>query len=204
MSWYRKKTKFLILIILLFGLSIGYAYVYGDFKVNGIAGVTKQGWEVYWNNAQVVQGSISQTAPTIVAGANNTANTKVSFQVDLTNPGQYYEFTVDAVNNGTIDAMITNIEKTVNDIDVNSEQCPLPAYVSYTVTYADGTEIEENQLLAKKTNNTATTQKYKVKVEFLSNVDSSSLGNDTLTLNFKFGITYGQATSSATPVTAEP
>ena len=204
MSWYRKKTKFLILIILLFGLSIGYAYVYGDFKVNGIAGVNKQGWEVYWDNAQVVQGSISQTAPTIVAGTNNTANTKVSFQVDLTNPGQYYEFTVDAVNNGTIDAMITNIEKTVNDIDVNSEQCPLPAYVSYIVTYADGTEIEENQLLAKKTNDTATTQKYKVKVEFLSNVDSSSLGSEVLTLNFKFGITYGQATSSATPVTAEP
>ena len=204
MNWYRKKSVFLILIILLFGLSIGYATVYGDFKINGMAGVNKQGWEVYWNNAQVIQGSVSQTAPTIIAGANNTANTKVSFQVDLTNPGQYYEFTVDAVNNGTIDAMITNIEKTVNDIDVNSEQCPLPAYVSYTVTYADGTEIEENQLLAKKTNNTATTQKYKVKVEFLSNVDSSSLGNDTLTLNFKFGITYGQATSSATPVTAEP
>ena len=194
----RKETRILLLLILLLGIGIGYAALATTLKIVGDATVKKQTWDVYWANPQVTQGSVSSALPTIGVGEDNLPNTKVSFEVNFNEPGQFYEFTIDAVNNGTIDAMITGIENKVNNTDIDSDPSPLPAYVGYTVTYDDGTTIQENDTLLKKTT-TATTKKYKIRVEWLTNVDSSSLGDDELTLNFKYGVTYGQYTSTSEP-----
>ena len=69
---------------------------------------------------------------------------KIDFEVTLSMPGDFYEFTVDVVNAGSIDAMIDTLEKTlkVNNVVVET----IPDYLNFTVTYDDGDEILESNI----------------------------------------------------------
>ena len=117
----------IILILLVVCLSLGYAYINSDLNINGTAQVNHANWDVHWANVQVKSGSVSAATPTI------TNQTTVNYSVTLTNPGDYYEFTVDAVNGGAIDAMIDTISSKLNGTEITT----LPEYLSYSVVYAD-------------------------------------------------------------------
>ena len=116
----------IILIILVVSLGIGYAYINSDLNINGTAQVNSANWSVYWNNDQVESGSVKASTPTI-----DSNETTVSYSVTLTQPGDYYEFTVDAVNGGSIDAMIDTIDSKLNGATITT----LPDYLDYTFTY---------------------------------------------------------------------
>ena len=188
----KKKNKVLLLLLLLLGISIGFAALSTTLKINGTANVTKNTWSVYWANPVVTQGSVTSNVPVLSAEENETLNTIATWTTTLNLPGDFYEFTIDAVNNGSIDAMITGIEPTVTPA--------LESYIKYSVTYADGVAIAENHLLPKKTGNTATVQKYKIRIEFLDTVTPTQL-NDIpqagLSYTFNYHITYSQATDAA-------
>ena len=107
----RQSTKFLILLFLLACITLGYAFVSTTLKIEGQANVLKQTWNVYWDEPVVTKGSIKNTPPTVTQDSGDPANTKLVWTVDFTAPGEFYEFTMEAVNAGTIDAMISNIDK---------------------------------------------------------------------------------------------
>ena len=136
------------------------------------------------------------------ARITDSAKTQVEFNVVLSEPGDFYEFTVDAVNNGTIDAMIES-NGIVNGVYSDSSYttpATLPEAVSYTVTYADGTEIQDKHLLAKKNGSTPTKETYKVRIEYRNDdeIDPDDLDNDNdHTYYFKFSVNYVQADSTA-------
>lgn len=193
----KKKTRVMLLLILLLVITIGYALLSTTLKINGSTSINKQAWSIYWANAQVSEGSVTPTnIPEIGEDSNEPANTKVTWSTTLSLPGDYYEFTVDAVNAGTIDAMITGIVPTVPN--------NLPEYVSYTVVYAsDGVTPALNDKLPKaKSAQQPTTEKYKVKVELLSTITPAQLDAipaGGLSYDFSLQVTYGQATSQAVP-----
>ena len=184
----RKQSLLFGIILLMLGLGLGYAYLTTNLSIEGIADIDSNTWDVYWDNAQVTAGSVSgdqvTQAPTI-----DTDKTTVSFHVRLSQPGDYYEFTVDAVNDGSIDAMIDTINKTINN------STTIPEYLNYTVTYDDDIEITNNQLLAS-----GDAETYKVRVEYRTDIETSQLPDTAQTLNLKFGIEYIQRDTSATPV----
>jgi len=193
----RKDIKLFILLILLLVITIGYALVSTTLKITGQATITKQTWDVYWGVPTVTEGSVTTTPPTRSEDSGDPANTKLTWSTTLSLPGDYYEFTVDAVNNGSIDAMITGLTPTVSPALPTN-----PDYIKYSVTYDDGVEPALNHLLAKKTGNTPTTEKYKVKVYYDEAAATASsingmTGNTTYT--FTLNITYGQATDEAIP-----
>jgi len=70
--------------------------------------------------------------------------TSLSFGVTLDKPGDFYEFQVDAVNDGTLDAMLSIISTTVTS---GGSPATLPSYIKYTVKYADDEEPVEKHLL---------------------------------------------------------
>jgi len=185
----KRKSSLILGIILLLGvLGIGYAYLNTTLNISGVTDIDSNTWSVYWNNVQVKSGSVTgdqvTEEPTI-----DTNKTTVSFHVRLSQPGDYYEFTVDAVNDGSIDAMIETINKTINNSPT------IPDYLTYTITYNDDIEIAENQLLAANT-----TETYKVRVEYKKNIDASQLPDTAQTLNLSFGINYQQSDSNAIEV----
>ena len=191
----RKKESLLMLIILIVAfLAIGYAYITTTLSINGTTDVDSNTWNVYWDNIEVATGSITGsqviTPPTI----NNDKN-KVSYHIRFKEPGEYYEFTLNAINAGSIDAMIDKIITKLNNVEVTS----LPNYLKYNVTYLNGTELDENHLLAANSSIT-----YKVRIEYSSDVSPNELPSTDQNLSISFGINYIQADENAISVSPNP
>lgn len=188
----RKQNKIHIFILILLAISIGYAALSNNLKINGTTIINKNTWNIYWDNINVNTNLKSSNIVT-PATINQNDNTKVDFTIKLDLPGDFYEFTVDAVNAGTIDAMINNIEEITPE---------LPEYIQYTITYEDGHNIEKKHLLkkAKKDPFTPTIQKYKIRVyynEYLATRDTMNNMTSDTTYTFSYKVNYAQADKSA-------
>ena len=179
----------LILIILVVSLGIGYAYINSNLNINGTAQVNSANWDVHWANVQVSSGSVTGT--NVVTAPTIQNQTTVNYSIVLPTPREYYEFTVDAVNGGSIDAMIDTIDSKLNGATITT----LPTYLSYEVTYSDGTALQPNhELLAN------TTETYKVKVKYRDDIELSQIPASDQTLSLSFTVTYRQANENAEEV----
>ena len=179
----KKRLNYLLVIVLLLLVSVGYAVLNTNLNIVGAGTINNPTWNIHWENVSVKTGSVSASTPTI-----DTAKTTVNYSVTLTIPGDYYEFTVDAVNAGTIDGMISVISNKLN----NTEITTLPNYLQYKVTYEDGVDIAPNHLLAS-----GTSEKYKVHVGYKKDISSTDIPSTAQTLNLTFSVTYVQSDSNA-------
>ena len=179
----------IFLILLIIGLGIGYAYINSDLNINGTAQVNHANWDVHWANIQVTNGSVSGT--NVVTAPSISNSTTASYSIILNTPGDYYEFTVDAVNGGSIDAMIDTIDSKLNGATITT----LPDYLKYTVTYSDGVALEPNHQLLHNT-----IEKYKVRIEYNADIELNQIPATNQTLELQFTVTYRQATDDAIAV----
>ena len=184
----KRQTYILSVVVIILLLGVGYAFLNSNLNINGTANITSSSWNIYWDNVQVKTGSVTDvtTPATIQSG-----NTLVVFNVNLSQPGDYYEFTVDAVNDGSIDAMIGDLTQGVYASNGTTPRT-LPEYLEYTVTYDDGVAIAQNHLLAHNS-----TETYKVRVYFKEDINASQLPSTNDSIVFKFGTSYIQATGYA-------
>ena len=185
----KKNNVQLVLLLLVIALGIGYAYINSDLNINGTAKIKNANWDVHWANVQVSSGSVTGenvvTEPTI-----DSAETTVAYSVVLPTPGDYYEFTVDAVNAGVIDAMIDTIDSKLNGATITT----LPDYLEYTVTYGDGITLQPNHELKANT-----TETYKVKIKYRDDIELTQIPASDQTLSLQFTVTYRQATENSKP-----
>ncbi len=175
-NFMRNKRSFIFITILCMG--IGFAFLTSNLTINGNTSVSGNSWNIYFTNVQVNEESIEAT---VIPSTTGTTTTSLDYTVTFDKPGDFYEFTVDAVNNGTIDAMIQSVNMTSLDADVAK-------FVSYTATYLDGTPLAQNDTLRK--NKTVT---YKVRVEFKKNISAEDLDAEDVNLTLTFGVNYVQA-----------
>ena len=205
----KKKSQISVLLLILLGLSIGFAALATTLKINGSATITKNTWNIYWDNI-ANQDGVTPTTSEIVSEDANHPNNIVTFEVTFDKPGDYYEFTVDAVNAGTLDAEILSIEKKYNDTVIpETGTSPLPSYLKYEVKYADDTLPAIGDGLAKAQDLTSnppvyTTKTYKIRVEYdkdaVTNADiNNQVGN--VTHEFSFKVDYGQGAPASSPWT---
>ena len=156
----KRKNKFLVLIALLMVVTLGYALVSTTLNINGTAGIRKNTWNVHWDPESyesTVGGSATATTPTF---AND--NTQMTYGVTLELPGDYYEFTIDAVNDGSIAGKIDEISHTISYTQGGQTYTTLPDYILYTIEYADqpGVAPAKGDILDPEE-----TQKYRIRVE---------------------------------------
>ena len=182
----KKRTK-LLLILLILCISIGYATLQSNLIINGIAGINNPTWDIHWENVQVTNGSVTSSNVTQAATIANSGTT-VSYNIKLTKPGDFYEFTVDAGNDGTIDAMIDTISSKLNGSEIST----LPNYLIYSVTYDSGASLVVNQELKANTSET-----YKIRIEFKKDIENNQLPSTIQNLNLVFTVNYKQANSNA-------
>ena len=114
-----------IALICVFTLTIAYAALNAVLTISGNARVSAADWDIYLNNPRVTNGSATTNVPEI-----KTSST-LEFETTLNMPGDFYEFTVDVVNGGDIDAMIENVVKTP---DLTEE---ISQYISDTTSEND-------------------------------------------------------------------
>ena len=105
----------------------------------------------------------NSTINSINSDENNVPASLVLFNVTFDKPGDFYEFTVDAYNEGTVDAKVSSVVKA--GLSTEEEQ-----YVDYAITYADGTEIQPDDFLGAG-------EKRKLKVKGLKGWDVRKLGS---------------------------
>ena len=139
-----RKILYVILAIVLvsvFTLSIAYAALNEVLTIQGSAQVSSADWDVHFDNVNVTNGSVSGDDSRI------TSATTAMFSTTLNMPGDFYEFTIDVVNDGAIDAMIDSFVITPN---LTNEQAK---YIKYEVTYQNGENINTKQTLKKRYKN---------------------------------------------------
>ena len=179
---FQKKMNiiYILLLIVLASIGTGYAYIKSNLNINGTANVTAASWDVHFENLNVTTGSVTATTP-----ANITDDTTVEFSAELAEPNDYYEFTVDVANEGTMDAMI-------DSFSISPELTTAQAkYLEYTVTYSDGVELEDKQELKQ-----GTTETLKVRFSYIENEDKTNYPTEDQTFNIEFTVTYTQADGS--------
>lgn len=182
------KAKYLLILLLL--IAVGYAAIATTLKINGTSTIKSAKWDVYWENPQVLSGSVTSTAPTL-----SESDTKATFNVTLNEPGDYYEFTIDAVNNGSLDAKI-DTNGIVKQVKNASGEVVTPTILKYEVTNNDQehTAIQEGHILAKKSGNTPTKETYRVRVEYRNDegINPSDLDDNDLVFTIEFSVKYVQ------------
>ena len=177
MTYQKKKRLTILLIVCLLFIGIVYAILIANLQINGTAKIGGNTWDIHFNNIQINENSVALSTSDSAATIDPENNCKVDFEVTLSLPGDFYEFTVDVVNSGTIDGMVqTYIIPNV------------PDYLDYTITYVDGMSLAENQLLSA-----GVTETYKVRLEFKNDLEELP---EAETLSTSFEVIYVQADSN--------
>ena len=181
-----RKTLYLVLglvLVSVFTLSIAYAAMSAVLEIHGNSEVVASSWDIHLENVKVKSGSVSANAPSI------SGTSSVGFDVELNTPGDFYEFTVDVVNEGSIDAMIDSVVKTP---ELTSEQAK---YIKYEITYENGESISTKQTLKK-----GTSTPIKVRVEYRKDLVVSDLPSTATELSLKLTLVYVQSDGSGSEI----
>lgn len=166
-----KKLVVAGLLIAVFCVSIGFAALSTGLTIQGTATAKTTKWEVGLANPTKTGGVTPTTAPTI-------SGTTLSYAVSLNQPGDYYEFTVQVKNTGSIDAKLS-AAPTITGTST---------YMTHTVTYSDGTAVAANDTLAA-----GATKTLKVKVVYNTNLTAAQLPTADSSTTFKIALNYVQA-----------
>ena len=170
-----------IVLVCIFTLTIAYAALFAVLTISGNAEVVASTWDIHLDNIKVMDGSVSENTPTITSG------TTATFSVTLNMPGDFYEFTIDVVNNGSIDAMIDGVSKT----SIYNES----KYLNYIVEYQNGESINTKQLVSKNS-----FVRLKVRVEYRKDLNASDLPTSAVTKTLSFTVNYSQSDGTGSSV----
>ena len=170
-----KKIQAMIVIPLICLISIAYAYLSSDIQINGTAVIKNKKWDVYFDNVEIYQGSVAA----VVEPTTNAQNTlTINYEVNLNVPGEYHKFDVDVVNNGDFDATLDSF--TITELTAEQQK-----YLDYSVTYKDGTEIAEGDIVNSKNSKELT-----VNLEYKKDITVEDLQTEDQTLNLSIELIY--------------
>ena len=174
----KKKMSVLILLLLIGFITIGYAVLNSDLTITGTSHITNATWDVHFETISVTTGSVTATtAPTIASGGLS-----VTYEVTLTKPGDFYEFSVNVKNAGSVTAKLS-AAPTISG--------PTPAqdvYTNYTFLNSDGAAVTAGQTIAAGASKT-----YKVRVEFDRNISSDQLPTTAQNMTLTAAMNWEQA-----------
>ena len=197
----KKKRNLILLLVVLLGITIGFALLSTTLYINGTSTIKGNTWDIHWDGDSIQETQGSVTASTPAAIVSGTDNQEIQFAVSFDLPGDYYEFTVDAVNAGTIDGILKQFTPAVYTADGTTLLEPgdpdYPDNLIYTVTYGNGTApVVDTDILAKRTDATHfTTQTYKIKVQFdpeATELPEVPTGQTSIDYMFKLDVKYQQ------------
>ncbi|MBQ3308009.1 MAG: hypothetical protein IJG68_07460 [Bacilli bacterium] len=140
MRRFQDKTIIIIILIAVALLTVGYSALAYTLSLGGTAHF-RTFWDVYFDNAHALEGSVQPDSAVTIDATNPL---KVNYSVSFSNITDYYEFSVDLVNSGTMDAMIDSIVPLANGNSFDN----LPNYLDYSIAYDDTCGIEAKQLLS--------------------------------------------------------
>lgn len=184
----QKNTQTLIIAVLavaVLTLSVGFAAFSQRLDMNGTVSVTSSSWNVHFDTDSFAKTTGSQDVTT-----TSITGTSISWQSTLTKPGDYAEFTVNVLNEGTFDAVLKSI--TMSSIADHEK------YLKYEIYYGDSSSpytatTEGLSISLAKKAGTATSVPVKVKVTYIQPENSADLPASSVDVALTASLNYEQA-----------
>ena len=174
----KRRLSVIVLLLLLMSVTIGYSALSSSLNITGTSKISNAKWDVHFADVSVTTGSVTATtAPTIDASGLN-----ITYAVNLTTPGDFYEFTVNVTNAGSVDAKL-NALPTIAGVSPAQD-----VYTNYTFTHTDGTAIAVGETIAA-----GASRNFKVRVEFDDSITADQLPEEAQTMTLTVGMNYVQA-----------
>ena len=173
-----KKQFIVIVLLLLMAISVGFANLSSTLRISGNSTIQPMRWDMHFENIADSKNNATVVVPATIKGNTTT----IEYEIELTKPGSYYEFSVDVKNGGTIDAKLAN---TPTLTGISREQ---DVYTNYTVTYSDGSAIRVGDVIAA-----GQSRKVTVKVEIDPDITSAQLPTTAQQLVLGVDLDYVQA-----------
>ncbi len=161
MSNQKKNVLLAVLIVGLVSMTVAYAALITNLKIQGTANVAETRWDIHFANAQV-----DTTNTTIPAGDYNlgtltqaTSPTQISgMTATLKKPTDKLVVNFDIVNTGTIDAKLSAFNKHItlgNSVD-SADTAATNDVVTYTITCGGNDPAQDlNSVLVKTSGSTS-------------------------------------------------
>ena len=179
----EQKIRNIILFTLfsLVFIGVGYAVISSNLTLNGSMRLNKITWDVHFENFEELYDNTVTATKTL---SNN--NTTLTYNVDLNKPGDIFEFTIDVVNKGNIDAMLSNIGS--NGLTSAQQQV-----MDYSVTYLDGSTptVKDSLKIGE-------VETFVISVKTKANITNAQLNATDTNLSLTFNPTYAQDDKTST------
>lgn len=175
----RERLSVLAVVALILSLGIGFAAIQTTLTINGHTRISGNNWDIHFENVQETDGSVEGQVTFLDGEGNATENTSgvsLEFAANLSAPGDFYEFTVDIKNAGTIDAAIYQVESTNFAEIVDSSGKAVSDYLDYKIYYVEDADTGYNGTFPAITNTlfnkdkAYNTRKLKVRVKYKDGV----------------------------------
>ena len=185
-----KALAIVVLVIAVLGLTIAFAALSQTLTINGSAKLDASKWGLKFENL---------SSPTTTGDASIVGEAKINestyveianMNVRLTTPGDKVVYTVDLVNEGSINAKIDEIVKTTT-----------PNYLSFKV-YMGNTgndELEEGYVLGKETR-----IPLRIEIEFIKDITKDQLPTEVSTIDLSYKVNFVQTDEDATSIGQTP
>ena len=182
----KKNTQMFVIAILavaVLTMSVGFAAFTQTLDISGNVSVASSSWNIQFDTSSYQESAGSVT----VAADNRTiSGTSMTYNVTLTKPGDFYEFTVNVKNTGTFDANLTGIS-------MNSLTTEQAKYLTYEITY-NGTEYTTTtSSLSVALAKTSGVAPVKVRVEYIQPDNPADLPSSEVNVSLTASLTYNQA-----------
>ncbi len=195
----KERGVLLLLIVAVLLMTIGFAYYTQNLTINGTVTVKGSPWKVHYvaNSITESTGSTSATSAQI-----NTNDTNFAFTVTLEKPGDFYEATINVINEGSMDALLKKVTMGLSAVDSDSatvNTTDLANYFNYTITYNNGTPYTQTTdnisgitLAANAAHNA--THPVKIRVEYIQPANAAQLPSKDVTVTVTGQLDYQSAT----------
>ena len=181
----KKNTQLFVIAALSFAIlfmSVGFAGYASTLNINGTATVQSNKWSVHF-----VDTSYAETTGSVEASSHTVTGTSVTYAATLEKPGDFYEFTINVINDGTFDALLSGL--TLSTLTTAQQK-----YLTYTVTY-DSTPYTATQTglsLSLPHTSGSNTKAVKVRVAYIQPENSADLPQSSVDVTLTASLNYVQ------------
>ena len=167
------------LIITIICLTVAFAALSQRLTINGAATLDAASWGIKFENLSdgEITGDATINDTAVIADDLVTIN---NIDVSLSTPGDSVTYTVDLVNEGTINAEIYSIETP----NLTEEQ---ERYLNFNVTYDDGEEVKQGDIL-----NQGERKNITIKIEFDKDITDTDLPSETQNIDLSYKLNFVQ------------